>query len=108
MPTFVVALNLKQLVWQAAVNRFLPYSDSRHVAVNSDIKHSIPCMEVLSVAMLDVTMHDVALHDVAVHCTGVYCMSMHGMNVTAVKKNTNICCPFKGKNSNFFLLFVAE
>jgi hypothetical protein len=55
MPTFAIVLNLKQLSCMPMLNRFLPYSYSWHVAVNSDIKHSMYCIGV----------HDVAVHDVA-------------------------------------------
>ncbi len=44
------------------LNRVLPYSDSWHVTVNFDIKHSMHCM-----GMHDVVVHDVAVHDMAVH-----------------------------------------
>jgi hypothetical protein len=44
------------------VNHFGPFSDSWHVAVNSNIKHKIHGM-----GMHDVGMHDVAVHYMAVH-----------------------------------------
>jgi hypothetical protein len=80
------------------LNRFLPYSISWHVAVNSYKKHSMHCIgmhdvavhdvAVLDVTMHDVTVHDVAMHDIAVQRSGVYCVSMHGMDVPGGKKKT--------------------
>jgi hypothetical protein len=74
------------------LNRFLPYSNSWHVAVNSDIKHPMHCMGVHDMTMHDVAVHDVALHDMVMHEVAVhsaactYCVSMHGMDVPGGKK----------------------
>jgi hypothetical protein len=59
------------------LNLFLSYSTSWHVALNSYMKHSMPCKG----------MHDVvAMHDVGVHSVGVYCKSLHSMDVPGGKK----------------------
>ncbi len=50
------------------LNQFGPLSDSWHVAVNSDIKHTMHSMGVHDVALHDVGMHDIGVHDVAVRC----------------------------------------
>jgi hypothetical protein len=72
------------------LNCFLPYIDSWHGALNSDIKHPMYCRGVHDVAMHDVAVHDLALHDgvkhdVAMHSGGMYCVSMHDMDVPGGK-----------------------
>jgi hypothetical protein len=56
------------------LNRFLPYSVSWHVAVNSYIKHLMHCIGVHDMAVLDVGVHDMAVLDVAVH--DMACMTL--------------------------------
>ncbi len=40
------------------LNRFRPYSDSWHVAVNSDVKHPMHGMSVHSMGVHDVAVYD--------------------------------------------------
>jgi hypothetical protein len=47
------------------LNRFLPYSDSWHVVVNSDIKHTMLDMDMRNIGMHDMVKHDLAVHDLA-------------------------------------------
>ncbi len=54
------------------LNRFCAYRDSWHVAVNTDIKHTMHGMGVHDMAMHDVGVHDMAVHDVAVHDVAVH------------------------------------
>jgi hypothetical protein len=51
------------------LNWFGPYSDSWHVAVNSDVKHTMHGRDV----------HDVVMHDVGMHDMGVPGMGMPGI-----------------------------
>jgi hypothetical protein len=60
------------------LNWFWPYSDSLHVTVNSNVKHTP------DVAMLDVAKHDVAMHYVAVHEVGMQSEVVHSMDVPGV------------------------
>ncbi len=53
------------------LNQFGPFGNNWHVAVNSDIKHTMQGMGV----------HDVAMHYVAVHDVGVPGMAVHSMEV---------------------------
>jgi hypothetical protein len=53
------------------LNQFGTFSDSWHVAVNSDVKHT----------MHDIGVHDVALHDVTVHDEGMPGMAVPSMDV---------------------------
>jgi hypothetical protein len=79
------------------LNLLLSYSTSWHVALNSDMKHSMHCK----------SMHDVvAMHDVGVHSVGVYCMSLHSMDVLGDKKT--IFNAHLRKKANFLLLYVAQ
>jgi hypothetical protein len=86
------------------LNKFLPYSVSWHVAVNSYIKHSMHCIGLHDMAMLDVAVHDVAC--MMWPCAGVYFVSMHGMDVPGDKKP--IYSANLRKKANFFLFYVAE
>ncbi len=54
------------------LNQFGPFSDSWHVAVNSDIKHTMHGIGVHDVVVHDVGMHDMGVHDVAVHDVAVH------------------------------------
>ncbi len=53
------------------LNRFWPYSDSWHVAINSNVKHTMQGMG----------MHEVAVHDMAVHDAVVHGMDVPGKDV---------------------------
>jgi hypothetical protein len=66
MPIFAVGLILKHFSWHAAVKSVWVFSDSWHVAVNSDIKQ---------------TMHGMLVHDIVVHDAGMHDMGMHDMAV---------------------------
>jgi hypothetical protein len=68
------------------LNQFGPFSDSWHVAVNSDVKHTMHGMGVHDVVVHDLGMHDmgmheVVVHDVAVHDVGVPGMAMPSMDI---------------------------
>jgi hypothetical protein len=72
------------------LNRFWPYSDSWHVAVNSNVKHTNG-QGIHDVAMIYMGVHDVGVHDVGarvhsmgVHSVGVYGVGVHGMDVPGV------------------------
>jgi hypothetical protein len=45
------------------LNQFGHFSDSWHVAVNSDVKHTIHNMGMHNVVMHDAGMHDMGVHD---------------------------------------------
>jgi hypothetical protein len=62
------------------LNQFGHFSDSWHVAVNSDVKHTMHNMGVHDVVVHDVGMHDMGMHDVAVHDVGVSGMAMPSMD----------------------------
>jgi hypothetical protein len=86
MPIFAVRLILKHLSWHAAVKPVWAFSDSWHVAVNSDVKQSMYGMGVHDIVMHDVGMpdmdvHYVAVHYVAMHDVGVLGMAMPSMDV---------------------------
>jgi hypothetical protein len=68
------------------VNCFLPYSNSWHVAVNSDVKHSMHGIGVHDVAVHDMAMNSMAVHDMGMHNVGVYCVGMYGMALPGGKK----------------------
>jgi hypothetical protein len=53
------------------LNQFGPFSDSWHVAVSSDEKHTMHSMGVHDIVVHDVGMHDIGVHDVAMHNVGV-------------------------------------
>jgi hypothetical protein len=55
------------------LNQFWPYSDSWHVAVNSNVKHTN------GMGMPDMALHDMDMLDVGVHDMGVHSMDMHRM-----------------------------
>ncbi len=63
------------------LNWFGPYSDSWHVAVNSDIKHTMHGMGVQDVVVHDVGMHDMGVHDIVMHDVGMSGMGMPGMDI---------------------------
>ncbi len=84
MSTFSVGLILKQLSWHAAVNQFGPFSNSWHVAVNSDIKHTMHGIGVHDVVLHDVGMHDIGVRDVALHDVTVHDVGMSGMAVPSM------------------------
>jgi hypothetical protein len=67
MPIFAVGLILKHLSWHVAVKPVWVFSDSWHVAVNSDIKQ---------------TMHGMGVHDIVVHDVAVPGMAMPSMDVS--------------------------
>jgi hypothetical protein len=66
MPIFAVGLILKHLSWHVAVKPVWAFSNSWHVAVNSDIKQTMHGMDMHDIVMHDVGMHDIGVHDVAV------------------------------------------
>jgi hypothetical protein len=61
------------------LNQFGPFSDSWHVAVNSDGKHTNHGMGVHDVVMHDVGMHGMGVHDVAMHYVAVHDLGVPGM-----------------------------
>jgi hypothetical protein len=48
------------------LNQFGHFSYNWHVAVNSDVKHTMHSIGVHDVGMHDMVVHDVAVHDVSV------------------------------------------
>jgi hypothetical protein len=88
------------------LNQFWAYSDSWHVAVNSDVRHIIHGMGGHDMAMHDKGVHDMGVHDVAVHGMAMHdmavpCVGVHQtVNISVVKKlilNTH----FRGKTPIF-------
>jgi hypothetical protein len=69
------------------LNQFGLFSDSWHVAVNSDVKHTMPGIGVHDVVVHDVGMHDMGVHDVAVHDVTVHDVGMPGMAVPCIDIN---------------------
>ncbi len=61
------------------IKQFGHFSDSWHVTVNSDVKHTMQNMGVHDVVLLDVGMHDMGVHDVAVHDVAIYDVGLPGM-----------------------------
>jgi hypothetical protein len=59
------------------LNRFWLYSDSWHVAVNSNLRHTMHGMAVYDVAMHDMAMHDMAVHHMDVHSLGMLSVDAH-------------------------------
>jgi hypothetical protein len=93
------------------LNQFGPYSDSWHVAVNSDVKHTMHGMGVHDVVVHDVGMqdmgvHDVAVLDVAVHDVGMPGMAVPSMDIHKTRTFFNgkklIFCAHLGKKRHFF------
>ncbi len=69
MPIFAEGLILKHLSWHVALKPVWVFSDSWHVAVNSDIKQTMHSMG----------MHDIVVHDVGMHGMGVHDVAVPGM-----------------------------
>ncbi len=94
------------------LNQFGRFSDSWHVAVNSDVKHTMHSMGVHDVGIHDMGMHDVTVHEVAVHDVGVPGMAMPSMDFnkmwTFFSGKELIFDAHLGKNANFSLLYVSE
>jgi hypothetical protein len=49
------------------LNQFGRFSDSWHVAVNSDVRHTTHGMGVHDVVVHDVGMHDMGMHGIGMH-----------------------------------------
>jgi hypothetical protein len=60
------------------------FSDSWHVAVNSDVKHTMHSMGMHDLGMNDMGMHDVAVHDMAVHDMAVHDVGFPGMAMSSM------------------------
>jgi hypothetical protein len=94
------------------LNQFGHFSDSWHVAVNSDVKHTMHKMDVHDVGMHDMGVHDVAVHDVAVHDVGIPGIAMPSIDFyktwTIFSGKKLIFDAHLGKTANFSLLYVAE
>jgi hypothetical protein len=71
---------LKHFSCTLLLNQFGPFSNSWHVAVNSDVKHTMHGM-VDDTVMHDACMHDMGMHDVDVHNVAVHFMGMPVMAV---------------------------
>jgi hypothetical protein len=67
------------------LNRFWPYRDSWHVAVNSNVKHTNG-KGIHNVAVIYIGVHDVGarVHSMGVHSVVVYGVGVHGMDVPGV------------------------
>ncbi len=65
------------------LNQFGSFSNSWHVAVNFDVKHTMHSMGMYGVVVYDVGMHDMGVHDVAVHYMSVHDVGKPGMTVLA-------------------------
>jgi hypothetical protein len=74
------------------LNGFWAYSDSWHVAVNSDIKHTVYGMGVHDMAARDVGVHEVGVHDMGVHDVAVHDAAVHdvGLPGVGIHKTVNI------------------
>jgi hypothetical protein len=72
-------------------NQFWSYSDSWHVAINSDVKYTIHV----------IGMHYMGLHNMYVHDVDVPGMGVHTKHDIFSAVKTNICCPFKKKSAKF-------
>jgi hypothetical protein len=66
------------------LNQFGPFSNSWHVAVNSDVKHTMHGIGVHDVVVHDVGMHDMGVHDVALHDMTVHNVGMPGRAVPSM------------------------
>jgi hypothetical protein len=99
------------------LNQFGPFSDSWHVAVNSDVKYTMHGIGVHDVVVHDVGIHDIGVHDVALHDVTVHDVGMPGMAMPSMDVHKHKLF-FSGKKlifdahlrkkSQFFLLYVAE
>jgi hypothetical protein len=64
------------------LNWFGPYSDSWHVAVNSDIHKAYNAMHGMGVH--DIVVHDVAMYDMGVHDVAVQYVAVQDVGVPGV------------------------
>ncbi len=117
MPIFAVELILKHLSWHADVKPVWAFSDSWHVALNSDVKETLHGMGMHDMVVHHVGMHDMGVHDVAVHYMAVHDVGLPGMampsldvyrTLTFSSGKKLIFDAHLGENTNFFLLYVAE
>jgi hypothetical protein len=63
------------------LKQFGLFSDSWHVAVNSDVMHSMHRMGGHDVVVHDLGMNDMGVHDVAVHDMAVHDVAVHDVGV---------------------------